>query len=296
MAERLTYLVEEWQGEELSSDDRSILIGALPVLGEAYGDAAPPVFPDGSPTEAKGVIAQLSVAAVRSLVAAQDDETSWRLLMLMRYARQPQNVPVSVSWTDLIDASRRSLEANGDASDIAALDASANLNLTWWRQNGQWEEFESALVKANTSEEVAGVVIMPAGDASEPLDDDKSPVEPTTVAVATPASHGSSEQKTVTSDEVRTALRTARIALVVACAALLLGPVAGFAAAKVLEVPGPQGARGPQGPQGVAGERGPAGEGADLALEEIESIRQCVNDYMDIVGRSAGGAYRYFYC
>lgn len=294
--ERLTYLVEEWAGEDLSPDDREILVGSLPVLGEAYGDAAPVTFPDGSPTEAKMVISQLTVTAVRALAARNDDQTAWRVLLLMRYARQPHNVPTSVSWVELVSETRDALEASGDASDLAALDASENLNLTWWKQDGQWQEFEQSLVEARTAEEVAAVAVVPSGD--QPVRSEDASSTPTKILASGTGSaqEEASSAKGEIADESKKAMRMARISMFIACAALVIGPLAGFAAARVLEEPGPQGVRGPQGPRGVAGEQGPAGEGADYALEEIENLRQCVNEYMRVVARSAGGPYQFFYC
>lgn len=56
--------------------------------------------------------------------------------------------------------------------------------------------------------------------------------------------------------------RVTRVALGLAIAALVLGPVAGFAGARLSSVPGPVGPAGSVGPQGDKGEQGPPGRAA----------------------------------
>jgi hypothetical protein len=65
--------------------------------------------------------------------------------------------------------------------------------------------------------------------------------------------------------------RRSRLALAVAIAALLLGPVAGFATAEALNKPGPAGPVGARGPQGTPGRAASMGE-IDTAVSQQAAI------------------------
>lgn len=289
IAERLTFIDEEWQGEPLTDEDVEILSGAIPALAEGFGELAPVHFPDGSSTGAQAILQALGAAVMRTAAAARssgDFETPWRLFVLMRYVRQPHAVPLSAAWVSLVAESRAALEEMGDSDALAAVEAGAKVNQTWWEQNGQWATFTTRLVDASTPDAVSEVVVMPP--------------EPGAAASPSPSSPSSSIDSGAFTepripDAAQRAMRTARAALAVAIAALLIGPLIGFLTARALEVPGPRGPQGPQGQQGPMGPQGDPGEGADEAINRIDELTSCVNDYMDTVGRAGGGAYRYYY-
>lgn len=164
--QRVAFLMSEWEGEQLTDNDIEVLLDALPTICREFAQVAPRSFPDGTETGAADVLQQIAAAASRSIEHSRrnaDFLTPWRLTMLMRYVRQPQNVPASSSWLDLVSESRRTLQARKDEEGLKAVSNATQLNLTWWRQDGQWATFERALAEAQTPEDVANIAIMPPG-------------------------------------------------------------------------------------------------------------------------------------
>lgn len=162
--QRVAFLMNEWGGEPLTESDLEILLDALPAIGQEFAHVAPRNFPDGTETGAVEILQHMAAAASRAAENARGEAdflTLWRLTMLMRYVRQPQNVPASSSWLDLVSESRRTLQARKDEAGLKGVNNAAQLNLTWWRQNGQWARFEQALAEARSPEDVANIAIMP---------------------------------------------------------------------------------------------------------------------------------------
>lgn len=164
LGDRIEFLLQEWDGSALEHEDGEILKGAIPAMAEAFHGVAPEHFPDGRPTHASRLLTLLASAAVRAVDDARADgnyQVVHDLWLLMLALKQPQAMPLTAGWVDVVARAREVLESRRRSEDKLSVEAAAQVNRRWWELNGQWEAFTGAMVAAKTPEEVVRVVIAP---------------------------------------------------------------------------------------------------------------------------------------
>lgn len=163
-AERLSWLVDDWGGEPLSAADCALLYELAPVIANAYKQRSPDTYPDGHGTHNEVHLDNLALVLQWALHDAQSDgdyRTAAGVLFLMQYVKQPDRVPLTMGYLNVLVEVRGGLARRKRTENLAMVEAAAQMNQRWFELNGQFQAFSEAAAAANTAEAVNSISIPP---------------------------------------------------------------------------------------------------------------------------------------